>query len=109
MDSMNQGSNMSGSSKDVEENKLWGALSYISIISIIVLLTKKDSEFAKFHAKQGVVLFIASILVGWLPFIGWFIISPIVLLLSLAGIIMAAQGKMWKMPLIGDIAAKLNM
>lgn len=109
MDSMNQDNNVSGNSKDVEENKLWAALSYISILSVVVLLTKKDSKFAMFHAKQGVVLFIASILVGWLPFIGWFIISPIVLILSLVGIIMAAQGKMWKMPVIGDLAAKLNL
>lgn len=107
MDSMNQGSNMTSDSKDVEENKIWAAISYIGILSIVVLLVKKDSAFAKFHAKQGAVLFVAGFLSA-IPVVGW-AVGIVVLILAVMGIINAASGKMWKLPVLGDLAAKINL
>ena len=46
----------SGSSKDVEENKAMAAIGYLGILFLIPLLANKDSPFAQYHAKQGMVL-----------------------------------------------------
>jgi uncharacterized membrane protein len=98
-----------GEDKDVQDNKLIAALAYLWIISIIVLLVKKDSKFAQFHAKQGLILFIASVVAGFIPVLGWFIINPIIWIVALVGLIQALMGKYWKIPLVGDLAAKINL
>ena len=48
-------------STDVENNKIFGILSYIGILFIVPLIAAKDSLYAKFHANQGVILFIANL------------------------------------------------
>ena len=97
--------------KDVEDNKIYAAIGYIGILFLIPLLVAKDSAFAQFHAKQAINLFILSFIgstVGSiLPIIGWFIILPVVAIgsfvLAIIGIINAINGKMEKLPLIGEI------
>jgi uncharacterized membrane protein len=98
-----------GEDKDIQDNKLIAALAYLWVISIIVLLVKKDSKFAQFHAKQGLVLFLASIIVSFIPLLGWFILNPIIWIIGLIGLIQALMGKYWKIPLVGDLAAKINL
>ena len=45
----------------VQEGKLFAVISYLGILCVITLLTKKDNAFALFHAKQGLVLLIAAV------------------------------------------------
>jgi hypothetical protein len=50
----NQGKGPEGAApdpKDVADNKLVAALSYIWILFLIPLLAKRDSKFCQFHAK----------------------------------------------------------
>jgi uncharacterized membrane protein len=95
--------------KDVQDNKLLAALSYLWILSVVMLLVKKDSKFVQFHAKQGLVLFLASIVVSFIPFLGWFLLNPIVGIVALIGLIQALMGKYWKIPLVSDLAEKINL
>ena len=88
-------------------DKLFGILSYIGILWLVGLLAGK-TEFAKFHANQGLVLFIAGIIIGAasaIPIVGWFIIAPVgsiaTLVFAIMGIVNAAQGQMKPLPLIG--------
>lgn len=95
-------------SKDVEENKGMAAISYIWILFLIPYLTKKDSPFAMYHAKQGLVFFIFSIIVGflwWIPFVGW-ALGLFSLVLFIMGIVNALGGKKAPLPLIGQFAEK---
>lgn len=89
------------------DSKLMGALSYLWILSVVMLVIKKDDEFVKFHARQGLILFIISF-VGFIPVIGW-IIDILVVIMVIVGFFKALSGEKWKMPLIGDIAAKINL
>lgn len=98
-----------GEDKDIQENKIIAALAYLWILSIVVLLVKKDSKFAQFHAKQGLVLFIASIIAGFIPFFGWLILGPIIGIVALIGLIQALLGKYWEIPLVSDLAKKINL
>ena len=101
-------SDAKANSKDVEENKVFGILAYIGILFLIPLLAAPKSKFAKFHANQGLVLFIAEIILGAvaiIPILGWmvwFFGSIAALVLAIMGIINAAGGKMEKLPLIGN-------
>jgi uncharacterized membrane protein len=97
-------------SEDIEQNKVIALLAYI--IFFIPLLAAKDSQFARFHANQGLVLLLMgiaiSIVAGIIPFIGWFIIGPLgtlfVLALAILGIVNAVNGKAKPLPLIGGIS-----
>src|SRR4030043_1180257 len=97
------------SSSVSSENKLMGVLAYLGILVLIPLLMKKDSSFVQFHAKQGLVLFIAEVILWWIPFVGWFFLGPIVSILALIGLVMAAMGRQWKIPVISSIAEKINL
>jgi uncharacterized membrane protein len=95
-------------SNDVQANKVMAILAYI--IFFIPLLAAKDSPFAKYHANQGLVLFLvavgANIVLGIIPILGW-VLLPIaniaVLVLAIIGIINSANGNMKPLPLIGGI------
>lgn len=98
---------VAGQDRDVEENKVLAAVSYLWIISLIVLLVKKDSRFAKFHAKQGLILWIASIIFWFIPWVGW-MLNLVILVFVIIGLIQAMQGKWWKVPGVGQLAEKIN-
>ena len=50
--------------EDVEQNKVFGILSYIGILVLVPILAAKDSQYARFHANQGLVLFITDVIIG---------------------------------------------
>lgn len=105
--------------KDVQDNKAMGVLSYIGFLVLVPLLAAKGSPFARFHANQGLVLFIAelavSIVLGILGailgffWIGWLVrilsslCGILFLVFSILGIVNAAGGKAKELPLIGHI------
>jgi len=103
--------------KDIEENKAITFLSYLGILALVPLLVKRDSQFAQFHAKQGIVLAVAWFAAAWIanviPFIGILIISPIVMIggiaLMIIGLVNVGKGETKKLPIIGDIADKFNI
>ncbi len=96
------------------DKNLIAILSYIGILFLIPLLAAKDSPFAQFHAKQGLVLFIAEIatmLIAWIPIIGWligFIAWIIWLVLGIIGIINVVSGNQKPLPIIGGFAKKFK-
>lgn len=104
-----------GGDKDIEENKAIAVLSYIGILCLVPLLAKKESRFAQFHAKQGLVLFIVEVVVyiiSIIPIIGWLIgiIGTLIfIVISVIGIIKVLNGEYWEMPLIADLAKKINL
>ncbi|HBP01599.1 MAG TPA: hypothetical protein DD454_05320 [Candidatus Moranbacteria bacterium] len=98
---------MGGESKDVQENKLWALLSYFGVLVLIPLLAKRDSKFVQFHAKQGLILFIGEFFI-WIPVFGW-ILGIIILVLWIMGIISVLSGNMKPLPIVGELAAKINI
>lgn len=103
--------------EDINANKVYGILSYIGFLFIIPLLAVKDSRFAKFHANQGLVVFLAQMIInvasgavcallsaihlGTMAALVAPLVSLISLALSVIGIINAAQGKAKEIPVIG--------
>lgn len=102
-------------SKDVAENKLVAALSYVWLLFLIPLLAKKDSKFCQEHAKQGLVFFIASIalsIISMVPVLGWligFIGWIVMLVVGIVAIVKTLQGQFWEIPAIGAYRHKINL
>jgi uncharacterized membrane protein len=83
------------------------------ILFFVPLLTSaKNDPFVKFHVKQGLVLFILSVIVsavGWImPWYMWYrfswILSLVIFVFFIIGVINAVNGKQEKLPLIGQFA-----
>lgn len=108
------------SEQDIQQNKLLGVLAYLGILVIIPCLAGRHSRFARFHANQGLTLFIAEILfnvslwvlrlINRLSFIhfGWLIgllniFSLVFIVLSIWGIINVCNGKTLKLPILGEV------
>ena len=102
---------------DAQQNKVMAVLAYIGILVLVPILAAPNSKFARFHANQGLVLFICEIIVliavGILDVIFasldlwiigsilWWIAWISFLVLAILGIVNAAKGKTEKLPVIG--------
>ena len=94
---------------DVKNNKVYAILAYLGILVLIPIFAAPNSQFAKFHANQGLILFIGAIVasfVGMIPFVGWIaslVCSIAIFVFAIMGIINAAKGEMVEVPIIGGI------
>jgi len=101
--------------QDIEENKLIAAIAYLGILALVPLLLKKDSPFAQYHAKQGLVLLIAWVIVNLvmvIPILGWiagFVGNILCLILMVVGIVNALSGETKELPWIGQYGKGLNL
>ena len=103
--------------QDIQNNKVMALLAYLGFLFLIPLLAAPNSKFARFHANQGIVLFIFEAIAGVvtgiiciIPFVGWIIggiLSSAVgifgLVLMILGIVNAVNGQAKQLPLIGGI------
>ena len=102
---------------DAETNKWYGVIAYLGILCLVPLLAAKSSPFAQHHAKQGLVLFIGSlvlaVVVPFLPGIIGSLVGDLgnlaIFILSIIGIIHAWKGDLWEAPLFGDLAKKIKL
>jgi uncharacterized membrane protein len=99
---------------DIEQNRVYAVVGYLGILFLVPLLAAPNSRYARYHANQGIVLFIATVVatgafyvLGHIPFLGrvlslagsvaW-IVSIVFMVL---GIVNAASGKCQPLPLLG--------
>ncbi len=91
------------------------ALTYLLgfLTGIYFLLTEKKSELVRFHAMQSTItfggLFVISVVLGWIPFLGFFLAN----LVSLAGFVLwllliwkTYKGEDYRLPYVGKLAEK---
>ena len=99
-----------------------GMVAYITIIPAIIFLVMEPYNkrpFVRFHCFQNIFFCVAWIalsivlsiiaaipVIGWLTLILWPIIGLGGLVLWVMLLLKANQGQMWKLPFIGDLAAK---
>jgi len=98
-----------------EKINVMAIFSYLGILVLVPLLTEKKDEFVRFHAKQGLVLLIAEIatmMAGWIPFVGWTIstIGGILgLVLSIIGIMNVVNCKKDPLPVLGQLGERFKI
>jgi len=110
-----------------DSERALGAVSYVGPLWIGSLIAKPGSEFCRFHARQGIALFltelVAAILLGivrltseLMPVGGTvavavtsFAVWTSAFLLSLACISSAVKGERWRIPILADYADVLPL
>lgn len=101
--------------KEVVEGKIFALLAYLGILCLVPLFFKKENKFALFHGKQGLVIFLGEVAAGMvniIPILGQIICVLAMLMfgiLSLIGIVKVLMGEYWRMPVISDLAEKINI
>ena len=48
----------------IQEGKFFAAIGYLSVLCFVPILLKKNNQFAQFHGRQALVLFIFEIAAG---------------------------------------------
>ena len=94
--------------EDIDKNKTIAGLAYI--IFFLPLIACPDSRYGRFHANQALILFIVglagSIILSFIPIIGWILMpffSLAVFIFAIIGLINGFGGKAKDLPLMGKI------
>jgi fumarate reductase subunit D len=102
-----------GSNPVRPEDKIMLVLAYLGLLSLIPLLTVKDSPFVQYHSKQGLMLFLVMLpiaLLNVIPLLGWLLYCVAwvgYVVTVILGITKALKGERWAIPLVSDLAAKI--
>lgn len=91
---------------DVRKNKGICILCYLGLLLLIPYLTRRDSEFVKFHCNQGLLLFIVGVIGSICGSVFGFaeaLVTIFEIICFFKGVKSVCEGKMEKLPLIGDI------
>ncbi|MFA5022420.1 MAG: hypothetical protein WC508_05060 [Patescibacteria group bacterium] len=89
------------------EEKIWAAVGYLWILSLVALAARKNNEFVRFHANQGILLFVVSVILCFIPVVGW-LLNILIGITAIVGIIKALQGEKWPLPVAADLAKNLG-
>lgn len=89
--------------KDIRLNKDIAAFSYVWIMSVPIYFSRKDSPFIQYHSKQGIVLFLLTLPMTFIPVVG-----TLLMLLIVAGMLLgfmnAANGQRRDVPIAGPLS-----
>ncbi len=109
------GSKELGKSSTGLDANVAGLLCYIVgiITGILFLVLEKENRFVRFHAMQSTIvsggLIVVSVILSLVPTLGALILGLLniaALVLWIVCMVQAFQGQMFRIPVIGDIAAK---
>lgn len=85
--------------EDIQKNFPVAAISYVPPLSLLILLFRKDSLFARFHAKQGFILMLFTLVCWFIPYLYLSLLLEAILLLELmVGFVKAAQREAYLLP-----------
>jgi uncharacterized membrane protein len=103
-------------SADIEQNKVFAVLAYLGILFLVPLLAAPNSRYARYHTNQGIVLFIATVVLtgafyvlahipvlGRVLGLGGTVTWIVAFVFMILGIINAAGGKRQPLPVLGGI------
>lgn len=110
--------------KDISKNKGLGVLAYLGILFCIPYFIGEKSGFIRFHAKQGMILFLFELIVnvvmpllraifGWIRVLSFLLafahamLGLIILAFIAIGISNVLQGRAKELPFLGKFANKL--
>lgn len=118
--SVKKSSKKNNNSSDMDPKVKAFITTFFSIIGfIIALVSWRDDKYVMYYAKQSLVLFVIWIIVAIIgslfiiiPFIGWFIVwglNILVLVLWIFTWINALSGKKKEVPLVSNFTSKFEL
>ena len=105
---------MEKTSSGLDEN-VAGLLCYVLgwISGIVFLIIEPTNKFVRFHAFQSIIVFgaitVVGIILSSIPVVGFIfgpLISAVGFILWIVLMVLAVQGKKYKLPWAGDLAEK---
>ncbi len=107
---------MRANDEELEHGRFFAVIAYLGILSLVAIIFKKSNNFAVFHGKQGLILFIwevGALVVSIIPVVGSLILGVSLLvcfIFSIMGIVQAWLGVYWKLPgALGRWAEQLEL
>ncbi len=99
---------------DRDRGVIAALLAYIPFLCLIPLIQMRDNEQARFHSRQGFLLFLIELLavlflIPGISAMVWKAVLIVALGAAVAGIVFGIQGKKYRLPIIGDIADKMKI
>ncbi|GAB0057864.1 Magnetosome protein MamF [Candidatus Magnetaquicoccaceae bacterium FCR-1] len=91
------------------KNRLLAAFSYLGVLCLVPLLMESKEPFVLFHARQGLVLWVWTVLSYFamhLPGLGPYLFSTstvLVLFLSMFGLFSVVMNQRWRIPVIATL------
>jgi uncharacterized membrane protein len=98
--------------KDIDEDRVYALLSYLSVLCVFPLLHKKGNVFVQSHARQGLALFLCEFVVFIASVILPVLMKPFLFIfgiLALWGMLNALKGKEVALPFIYSLSRKLDL
>ena len=82
------------------DSKTTSIVAYLTWIGLLIAILVGDREGAKFHINQALVIWIVSLVAGFIPLLGW-IVSMFCLICAIIGLIAALNGEEKEVPILG--------
>jgi len=96
----------------LDDSRLYAAMAYLLILVAVPWLTRRNDPFVNWHVRQGLVVLggvvIALIAAAWWSTLGSLLFVAL-MIGDVVALVQALQGKKWKIPGVGQLAAKLRM
>ncbi len=97
-----------------EEGRLAAIIAYIPILCFVPLLNMRENKEARFHARQGVLLFLLELvavlfLIDGVSRFVFRVLLVAAIGFSVLGIVLALQGRSYRLPIISDWAEKVKL
>mgnify|MGYP000974576249 CR=1 FL=1 len=88
-----------------EENKVMGIVACIPLVGLILLFVEKNDTFVRYMGAQFALVGLLQFF-SWVPVIGWLLL-PLTFVLIIVGMVKAAKGERFDVPVISGLALKL--
>lgn len=93
-----------------ESEKFLSAIGYFGFLAVLPLALKPESEYCSYHGKQALLLALVFTVIAAISVIlpgGFGLISLLHLCITIYGAMQAHKGKLWNMPVLGELSRKL--
>lgn len=95
-------------------SSLFAVFAYVPFLCLVPILRMHENENLRFHARQGLVLFLIELVAGvfLIPALSsliWKAVLIACIASSVVGVLFALQGRRIRLPIIGDLASKIKI
>ena len=84
------------------DKKTTDMVAYLTWIGLLIAFLAGDRENSKFHLNQALVIWLAGLILAWIPCVGW-IIGIVLFAFAVMGFISAFNGEEKALPIVGGI------
>lgn len=97
--------------EDIADNRIYAVIAYFWLLFLVPLLVRRESQYAQFHARQGLILAIAWFIASLsqiIPLLGQ-ILALALFIINVMAVIKAWNGEAWRLPYLTDWAEKIGL